>query len=241
MAMRRYELPLNLKPRFSEPPLREWRVRRGMGKVLETTDSLPIPRAPGHRRERKAQPGRNQLRGGGKRGFANVRNDRRIRFAAPYNSVVERHALIRQSCNPSAVLAAAVFFVLVGGYPIGKMVKAQTVPDTHTSEPMVVQGRITAINGAVVRLKTPDGYPGTAGPHPQFVTAGPTLTVDVSRARVLLPDGKQPDQAPLVVGDRILMVVNRSDTQSSSSAHTTPIYVASIIERLALSDKTVTH
>ena len=57
-------------------------------------------------------------------------------------------------------------------------------------------------------VKTPDGYPGGPGVHAQFVTAGPTFRVDVSRARVLLPDGKQADELPLAVGDRVLMVLS---------------------------------
>ena len=54
-------------------------------------------------------------------------------------------------------------------------------------------------------VKTPDGYPGGPGMHAQFVTAGPAFTVDISHARVLLPDGRQTDKRPLAVGDRVLM------------------------------------
>lgn len=108
-------------------------------------------------------------------------------------------------------------------------------------EPFVIQGRITAIQDAVVTVKTPDGYPGGRGAHAQFVTAGPTFRVDVSLARVLLPDGRQADRMPLAVGDRVLMVLTRPDSGPKAPSKVDHIYFASIVERVAQSDKIVTH
>jgi hypothetical protein len=112
------------------------------------------------------------------------------------------------------------------------------------SDPLVIQGRITTIQGALVTVKAPDGYPGGPGIHAQFVTAGPTFKVDVSGARVLLPDGKQPDKLPLAVGDRVLMVLREPGSGSpepGKAGNINRTYFASIIERIATSDKIITH
>jgi hypothetical protein len=90
----------------------------------------------------------------------------------------------------------------------------------------------------------PDNYPGGPGIHAQFVIAGSTFKVDVSRARVLLPDGRQADKLPLAVGDRVLMVLRELGTGSpepSSPGNTIPTYSAFIIERIADSDKIIAH
>ena len=111
-------------------------------------------------------------------------------------------------------------------------------------EPYVIQGRITGTEGNLVTVKTPDGYPGGPGGHAQFVTAGPSFKVDVSRARVLFPDGKQADQRPLAVGDRVLVVLTAPASESpssSSSRDINQIYSASIIERLVQRDTITTH
>jgi hypothetical protein len=100
------------------------------------------------------------------------------------------------------------------------------------------------MQGNLVTVKTPDGYPGGPGVHPQFVTAGPSFKVDVSRGRVLFPDGQQADQRPLAVGDRLLLVLTGSqlDMASNSSARDmNRIYSASIIERIVQTDTITTH
>ena len=113
-----------------------------------------------------------------------------------------------------------------------------------SSEPLVIQGRITGIQGAFVTVKTPDGYPGGPGVHAQFVIAGPAFKVDVSHARVLLPDGKHPDPRPLAVGDRVLMVLVGPGSESpapNGPGNVIHTHVASMIERIAESDKITTH
>lgn len=110
-----------------------------------------------------------------------------------------------------------------------------------SSEPLVIQGRITGIQGTLVTVKVPDGYPGGGGGHAQFVTAGPIFRVDVSRARVLLPDGKQTDKLPLAIGDRVLMVLTGPDSGSAEPGSVSPTYFASIVERVVQGDKIITH
>jgi hypothetical protein len=139
-------------------------------------------------------------------------------------------------------------FLAVLGSVMGLHVRAdsrtQMENQPASAEFFVIQGRVTAIQGALVTVKTPDGYPGGPGLHAQFVVAGPIFRVDISHACVLLPDGKKVDKQPLGVGDRVLMVL--SGPESGSSGPTRPgiidqTYFASIIERTVQSDKITTH
>jgi len=146
-----------------------------------------------------------------------------------------------------APLAASMLLMGFGSVK-GREVRANSQTQAHrqpaSSEPIVIQGRITGIQGALVTVKTPDGYPGGPGVHAQFVIAGPTFKVDISRARVLLPDGKQVDRLPLAVGDRVLMVLSGPDSESpapGSSRNVNQTYSASIIERVVQSDTIITH
>jgi hypothetical protein len=132
-------------------------------------------------------------------------------------------------------------------------VKAQNVPaDSQTqlhrkpfsSDTLVIQGRITSIQGALATVKTPDGYPGGPGIHAQVVMGGAVFKVDVTRARVLLPDGRLTDTLPLAAGDRVLMVLSGLGAGSSgpnSPGNIGQTYFASIIERIIDSDRIVTH
>jgi hypothetical protein len=114
-----------------------------------------------------------------------------------------------------------------------------------SSDSLVIQGTVIAIEGALVTVKSPNAYPGGPGVHAQFVTAGPTFKADIARARILLPDGKQVDAQPLAVGDRVLMVVRGPDSEApvplGKIANVNRSYVASTIERIVCSDKIVTH
>ena len=110
-----------------------------------------------------------------------------------------------------------------------------------SSQPLVIQGRITGIQGSIVTVKVPNGYPGEKGGHAQFLTAGPIFRVDVSHARVLLPDGKQTDNLPLAIGDQVLMVLTGSDAGSAETGSVSPTYSASIVERVVQGDKITTH
>lgn len=156
--------------------------------------------------------------------------------------MIRRHS---QGIYP--LLAATLLLPVIGGVE-GREVQAQSQTKTQqqsgASEPLVVQGRITGIEGDLVTVKTPDGYPGGPGAHALFVSAGPTFKVDVSRARVLLPDGKQADKLPLAAGDRVLMVLNGPDSGSPATdgpRNVNQIYIASVVERVVQSDKVVTH
>ena len=135
--------------------------------------------------------------------------------------------------------------LLAGFYGLtGHEVRASSqnlVDRPASSQLLVIQGRITGIQGMIVTMKLPDGYPGEKGGHAQFVTTGPIFRVDVSHARVLLPDGKQTDKLPLAIGDRVLMVLTGSYAGSAESGSVRPTYSASIVERVVSDDKITTH
>jgi hypothetical protein len=155
--------------------------------------------------------------------------------------------LRKRSRKIYALLAAAMLLTTLPGVagselPRGSQGQVQQQPPS--ADPFVIQGRITGIQGNVMTVKTPNGYPGGPGGHPQFVTAGPSFRIDVSRARVLFPDGRQVDPRPLAAGDRVLIVLtapNPGSPANSSPRDTNQIYAASIIERIVQSDNITTH
>lgn len=109
----------------------------------------------------------------------------------------------------------------------------------------VIQGRIIAMEGDIFTVKTPDAYPGREeGVHAQVVVAGPKFKVDISRARILLPDGRESDERPLAVGDSVLMLLsdaNQGPPGPRGPLSDTQVFHASTIERLVASDKIITH
>jgi hypothetical protein len=150
----------------------------------------------------------------------------------------------RWACKLRAVVILAIALGSLCGHEPRAYGQAQLPRQPVSSELLVIQGRITGIQGVVATVKTPDGFPGGPGIHAQFVTSGPSFKVDVSRARVLLPDGKQTDKVPLAVGDRVLMVLNLPDSGppvSFSPTNNNQIYFASTIERVVQSDTIVSH
>src|SRR5580658_7070885 len=114
--------------------------------------------------------------------------------------------------------------------------------DAGTGEPAgdcsglrLIQGRITAIDGSVVTVKCPDGFPGGPGIHAQFVMRGPEFRVDISASKILLPDGKEDDKQPLAVGERVVAVLQDASEAAGATV------AAAIVERVSTSDRVVTH
>lgn len=119
--------------------------------------------------------------------------------------------------------------------------KTQSDEQPASSQTLVIQGRITGIQGTLVTVKVPNGFPAEKGGHAQFVTVGPIFTVEVSHARVVLPDGKQMDKVPLAVGDHVLMVLTGAHSGSPEPNSVSPTYSASVVERVVPGDKIITH
>lgn len=104
----------------------------------------------------------------------------------------------------------------------------------------VIQGRIAAIEGSVLTVKTPDRFPGGGpGMHAQFVMRGAEMRVDLSAGRVLHPDGKQEDRQPLAVGERVVVVFR--ETAAAGAEAENAVHTAAVVERVSTSDKVETH
>jgi hypothetical protein len=113
--------------------------------------------------------------------------------------------------------------------------KDANAPAGDCSGLRVIQGRITAIDGSVVTVKTPDGFPGGPGIHAQFVMRGPEFRVDISVSKILLPDGKEDDKQPLAVGERVVAVLTQAGEAGGATVS------AAIVERVSTSDRVTTH
>jgi hypothetical protein len=142
-------------------------------------------------------------------------------------------------------LVTATLLLTVAGSAMQADSQSQVEREATSSVPLLIQGRVIAIEGILVTVKLPNGYPGGPGIHAQFVRAGPTLKVDVSNARVLLPDGKQADKRPLAVGDQVVMVLSAENAGAAAPPGSLPnvsrTNIAAIIERIVQSDKVITH
>src|SRR5215469_4887175 len=138
-----------------------------------------------------------------------------------------------------ATMLLTALFSMACGRARASQLRVEQQPTS--SVPVVIQGRITEIQGSLVTVKTPDGYPGGPGVHAQFVTAGPTFRIDVSGARLFLPDGSQADKVPLAVGDHVVAVLTGLNSASRVPGRASQTYFASIVERVIQGDKVVTH
>jgi hypothetical protein len=143
------------------------------------------------------------------------------------------------------LLAVGVLAAVAGGGKEGGAQEgsgaapADARPGWCVADLRMVQGRVTAIDGNLLTVKTPDGYPGGPGIHAQFVTRGPEFRVDISAGRVLEPDGRQDDRQPLAVGERVVVLFREP---SAASAETTNAPLAAVmVERVSTSDRVVTH
>lgn len=140
------------------------------------------------------------------------------------------------------LLAAGMVAAMAGGEggKAGAEENAGAAQAGDCSGLRVIQGRITAMDGSALTVKTPDGYPGGGpGMHAQFVTRGPEFRVDISASRVLQPDGQQEDKQPLAVNERVVVVLNQAAATAAEGGN--PTYAAVVVERVSTSDRVVTH
>ena len=74
----------------------------------------------------------------------------------------------------------------------------------------LLKGDITAIEGSLATVKTADYGPGlTGGPgiHSHAILLGKSYLVDLSNARFQATDGTGVTRQPLLVGDKVIMLV----------------------------------
>ena len=109
---------------------------------------------------------------------------------------------------------------------------------TPAPMPMLIQGRVTAVEGDVVAVKTPDHGPGLShgpGIHSMLIALGKTYSVNIATAAYEAWDGTTMPGLKLKVGDSVVMVLKPSTDRTAlltdRSAPNT--YVASLIETAA--------
>jgi hypothetical protein len=139
------------------------------------------------------------------------------------------------------LLAAGIVAAVAGGQGApGAQESPACAAAADMSSLRVIQGRITAVDGKLLTVKTPDGYPGGGpGIHAQFVTRGPEFRVDLTAGRVLEPDGRREDRQPLQVGERVVVLLSQPAQAGAEAANA--VYAAAVVERVSTSDRMATH
>ena len=104
--------------------------------------------------------------------------------------------------------------------------------------PLLIQGRITAVDGDVVAVKTPDHGPGLShgpGIHSMLIALGKTYSVNIATAAFEAWDGTTMPGIKLKVGDSVVMMLKPSiDPAALLTDKSVPnTYVASLIETAA--------
>ncbi|MEO8892561.1 MAG: hypothetical protein ABI417_13675 [Coleofasciculaceae cyanobacterium] len=83
-----------------------------------------------------------------------------------------------------------------------------TPPVTATAPLLVIQGKVIAIRGTIVTVKTPN-----IQASPTLIIAGPAFSVDISKATFQSASGKLITPTPtLIIGDSIIVAGTKGET-----------------------------
>lgn len=138
--------------------------------------------------------------------------------------------------TPPFVLACVAAALLGGTAALGGMSGAAASPRTaaahaasHNAPPMVIQGRIMAIRGQTITVRTPAQRPpcGAGQICPMYVIAGTTFVIDTSTASHEAANGRV-IRDKLAVGARVVVV----GTATGSSVKGVHRLRASVVERI---------
>jgi hypothetical protein len=114
----------------------------------------------------------------------------------------------------SSILAGAMLVAGSVALPLTTLAQSNVVnvPVTDTAPLLVIQGKVTAIRGTVVTVKTPD-----TRTSPAVIIAGPTFSVDISGATFQSASGKSITPPPtLVVGNAVAVAGRQGATPASA-------------------------
>lgn len=117
----------------------------------------------------------------------------------------------------SSVLAGAMLVAGSVALPLTSI--AQSVVDPLVTPPvveaeplLVIQGKVIAIRGTVVTVKTPN-----IQTSPAVIIAGPAFSVDISKATFQSASGKSIEPTPtLIIGDSIIVAGTKGETPVSA-------------------------
>ncbi len=112
------------------------------------------------------------------------------------------------------------------------------VVPSATPLPMLIQGRVVAIDGDRVTVKTPDHGPGLnhgPGIHSMLIALGKTYTVDVSTATFETWDGTRTPKFKPVVGDSVIVMLKSSASpQSGVAGAASPVTFSAVVIETAV-------
>lgn len=121
--------------------------------------------------------------------------------------------LFRSGKPGIGLLAFAGAFTLIGAPYYVSAQKGRPVPGRiQTLTPyFLLKGEVTAIDGSLAVIKTPNYGPGLSqagGVHSHAIVLGKTYLTDLSNARFEAMDGTPVTSQKLAVGDKVVMLVN---------------------------------
>lgn len=125
-----------------------------------------------------------------------------------------------------SLLVAAGVLSLIGVPFIVNAQKGRPVPGRiQTLTPyFLLKGQVAAVDGNQVIIKTADYGPGlsnAAGVHSHAIVSGKSYLVDLSKALFQATDGTSVARQPLVVGDKVVMLVNSTPGPQQQVGNTT--------------------
>lgn len=100
------------------------------------------------------------------------------------------------------------------GMMVGATLQVNAAPEAGgraEAAPLLIQGRVTEVNGALVMVRTPNHGPGLNPPrgrvHSMAIMAGRIYKVDTAGAVFQGPEGLPSNGEKLAVGDRVVMIL----------------------------------
>jgi len=124
------------------------------------------------------------------------------------------------------LLAAAAIVTLIGTPYFVSAQKGRPVPGRiQTLTPyFLLKGEVTAVDGSHAIVKTADYGPGLSNAstvHSHAIVSGKAYLVDLSRALFQATDGTGVAKQALVVGDKVVMLVNSTPGPQQQVGNTT--------------------
>lgn len=133
----------------------------------------------------------------------------------------------------SSVLAGALVVAGTVVLPLTTFAQSDVVnpPVTDTAPLLLIQGKVTAIRGSVVTVKTPNTRTSAA-----VIIAGPSFSVDISNATFQSASGKSITPEPtLVVGDAVAVAGRQGATPVAAiptPAGPNKLIIAEVVARI---------
>jgi hypothetical protein len=137
--------------------------------------------------------------------------------------------MIKFFSKGSSVLAGALF---LAGTTVSLSALSQVTVPAPVAPLLLIQGKVTAVQGTLLTVKTPD-----TRTSPAVIIAGPTFNVDISGATFQTASGKAMTPQPiLVIGDSVVVAGPAGVSPAlavPAPAGPNKLIVASVVSRTA--------